>query len=157
VPDQKPPRADAGQRETLMALLQYQRESLLRKVAGADEEAARTPVVGSGTTLLWLIRHMARAELQWVAVRFAGQQLDLPGETVLPSDTVDSASAGYRAASARADAIAAAADLEDRCQGNAGDAPLRLRWVLLHLLEETARHAGHADILRELIDGSTGR
>jgi hypothetical protein len=100
---------------------------------------------------------MARAELLRVAVRFAGQPLDLPGETVLPSDTVDSASAGYRAASACADGIAAAADLADRCQGNAGDAPLRLRWVLLHLPEETARHAGHAGILRELIDGSTGR
>jgi uncharacterized damage-inducible protein DinB len=157
VPDRKPPRADASERETLMALLQYQRDSLLRKVAGVDEAAARAPLVGSGTTLLWLIKHMARAELLWVAVRFAGQHLDLSGEAVLPSDTVDSASTEYRDASARADAIAATADLEDRCQGNPDDAPLRLRWVLMHLLEETARHAGHADILRELIDGSTGR
>jgi Protein of unknown function (DUF664) len=76
VPDLKPPRVNAGERETLQALLQYQRDSLIRKITGAGEAAASRPVVG---------------------------------------------------------------------------------WVLMHLLEETARHAGHADILRELIDGVVGR
>jgi len=99
MPDRKPPRLAAGERETLLALLQYQRESLVRNVADAPGPAAREPAVGSGTTLLWLVKHMTRAEILWLAVRFAGRD----------------------------------------------DA------------QETARHAGHADILRELIDGSTGR
>jgi uncharacterized damage-inducible protein DinB len=157
VPDQKPPRVDGSERETVLALLQYQRDSLLRKIAGADEAAARTPAVGSGTTLLWLVKHLARAEVLWVAIRFAGQDTALPEENVTDADTIPSVSEGYRAASARADAIVATASMDDRCRGNPGDEPVRLRWVLMHLLEETARHAGHADILRELIDGSTGR
>jgi uncharacterized damage-inducible protein DinB len=157
MPDQKPPRVDGSERETLLALLRYQRESLLRKIAGVSEEDSRRALVGSGTTLAWLVRHMARAETLWLVVRFAGEDAELPGEAVQPSDTVASVSAGYRAACAMTDAIVAGSDLGEPCRGNSGDDPVRLRWVLMHLLEETARHAGHADILRELIDGSTGR
>jgi hypothetical protein len=138
-----------------MALLQFQRESLLRKLTGLDEEAARRRLVGSETTLLWLVKHLTRAELMWLGLRFAGHDIDLPDETVLPSDTVESVSADYRAACARADAIAAAAGLDEPCRRH--PEPANLRWVLMHMLEETARHAGHADILRELTDGSTGR
>jgi Protein of unknown function (DUF664) len=157
VPDQKPPRISGGEREVLAALLQFQRESLLRKLDGVDAAAARRPLVGSGTTLLWLVKHLARAELMWVGVRFAGLALELPDDAVLDSDTVESVSAGYRAATARADEIIATASLDQKCRQPPGDEPLALRWVVAHLLEETARHAGHADILRELIDGSTGR
>jgi uncharacterized damage-inducible protein DinB len=157
VADQKPPRVGGGERETVLALLQYQRDSLLRKIDGADEAAARTAAVASGTTLLWLVKHLARAEVLWVAIRFAGQDAVLPDEQVTEADTVASVSEGYRAATAETDAIIASSSLDDLCRGNAGDEPVRLRWVLMHLLEETARHAGHADILRELIDGSTGR
>jgi len=157
VPDQRPPRLAGGEREVLTGLLQFQRESLLRKVTGLDEEAARRQLVGSGTTLLWLIKHLAQAELLWFAVRFAGLDTDLPDDAVAASDTVASVSAGYRAATARADTIIATAGLDDPCKGVPGPEPLPLRWVVAHMLEETARHAGHADILRELVDGSTGR
>jgi hypothetical protein len=61
----------------LHALLQYQRESLVRKVAGLDETAARRPLVGSGTSLLWLMKHMAVAEAVWVQQRFAGQDVSI--------------------------------------------------------------------------------
>jgi uncharacterized damage-inducible protein DinB len=138
-----------------MALLKFQRESLLRKISGIDEDAVRRQLVASGTTLLWLVKHVTRMELMWVAVRFAGQDADLPDDTVQPSDTVESVSAEYRAACERADAIAAAASLDEPCRRH--PEPVSLRWVLMHMLEETSRHAGHADILRELIDGSTGR
>jgi len=94
VADQKPPRLAGSEAETLRALLRYQRDSLVRKVADLDDRTAFRSPVDSGTSLLWLIKHMARAEITW---------------------------------------------------------------VLMHLLEETARHAGHADILRELIDGQIGR
>jgi Protein of unknown function (DUF664) len=157
VSDQLPPRVAGGERDVLGALLQFQRESLLRKLDGVDASAARRALVGSGTTLLWLVKHLARMELTWLAVRFAGLDTELPDDTVLESDTVESLSARYRNATARADEIIAAASLDDLCQRAPGDQPLPLRWVVAHLLEETARHAGHADILRELIDGSTGR
>jgi hypothetical protein len=124
----------------------------VRKVAGASEADAARAVVGSGTTLLWLVGHLADAETTWVVRRFAGE----PG-TPAASSTVAEAVSAYRATWARVDAIVAAASLDDEC-ADIGDAPqVNLRWVLAHLLEETARHAGHADILRELIDGETGR
>ena len=154
--DRKPPRLAATEPETLLALLQYQRDSLIRKVEGADQVAARQSPVGSGTTLLWLPKHLAQAEIQWVVVRFAALDAVLPDDTVQPDDTTASIVAGYRAASARADAVVQTAGLEEPCRG-ADSGGINLRWILAHLLEETARHAGHADILRELIDGSTGR
>ena len=155
--DLKPPRLDSDERRTLLALLQYQRESLVRKVDGVDEEAARRELVGSGTTLLWLMKHIAHAETLWIVERFAAQQVQLDG-AVNADDTLDSAIQAYRNTWARVGAIVSSASLDDPCRGLAADeAPANLRWVLMHLLEETARHAGHADIIRELIDGSTGR
>jgi Protein of unknown function (DUF664) len=157
VPDLKPPRVNAGERKTRQALLQYQRDSLIRKLTGAGEAAARRPVVGSGTTLLWLVKHMTRAEIVWVAVRFAGQDGPVPDDAVQAGDTIPGVISGYRAAWARADSLTRAASLDEPCRGISRESLVNLRWVLMHLLEETARHAGHADILRELIDGTTGR
>jgi len=88
MPDHKPPPLVGDEWETLEALLRYQRESLLRKVSGLDETAARTPLVGSGTTHLWLVKHMARAELTWICHRFAGTDVALPHDTVEPADTL---------------------------------------------------------------------
>jgi uncharacterized damage-inducible protein DinB len=157
VADRKPPRLEGDERETLRALLQYQRESVARKVAGLDEAAARRPLVGSGTTLLWLLKHLARAETLWIAHRFAGTDDPVPDDTVQPDDTLASAVNAYRDTWRRVDAIVAAASLDDPCRNVGDERPVNLRWVLAHLLEETARHAGHADVLRELIDGQTGR
>src|SRR5215469_8699760 len=155
--DRKPPRLAGAERETLLALLEFQRDSLIRKVHGVDEVAARQSPVGSGTTLLWLLKHLAQAETRWVLTRFASQKTPLHDDTVQPDDTAASVIAGYRAASAEVDAVVRRAQLDELCRGDDGAEPVNLRWVLAHLLEETARHAGHADILRELIDGSTGR
>jgi hypothetical protein len=156
--DTKPPRWIGDERGTLLALLQYQRESLVRKVDGVDDGAARRSPVPSGTSLLWLTVHMARAESTWVHQRFAGVEPEVGDDTVGPEDTVASAVADYRRTWERTDALVAAAPtLDVLCRDTGGDPPVDLRWVLLHLLEETARHAGHADILRELADGSTGR
>jgi len=155
VADVKPPRDDAGEAATIRMLLQYQRESFARKLDGVDEAAARRSPVPSGTTLLWLATHMADAELLWVLVRFAG--LDA-GVLATDVDTVAAAVARYRATWSRVDEVIDAAATLDVTSTNTGDeSSVTLRWVLLHLLEETSRHAGHADILRELIDASTGR
>jgi hypothetical protein len=157
VPDQRPPRLVGDERETLHALLQYQRESVARKLAGVGEADARRPMVPTGTTLLWLVKHLARAETQWILRRFAGLDVELPDETVLPDDTVASAVGTYQRTWSRVDAVVVTAGLDTVCADVGADPPVNLRWVLAHLLEETARHAGHADIVRELIDGATGR
>jgi uncharacterized damage-inducible protein DinB len=155
--DVKPPRSFGDEREVLMTLLQYQRESLARKVVGVDDEAARRSPVNSGTTLLWLVRHLAVAERLWIIHRFAGgQQPSLAPKA--SNDTVDSALAAYHQTWADVDAVIAATASLDQVSviGDDSGRPT-LRWILAHLLEETARHAGHADILRELVDGTTGR
>jgi hypothetical protein len=158
VPDLKPPRLVSGERETLHALIQYQRDSFVRKVTGVNEADARRSLVGSGTTLLWLIKHMTHAESLWIVRRFAGRELDLPPESVDSCDTVESAIGTYKEVWVRVDAIIAAApSLDEICRDVGDDSDVNLRWLLMHLLEETSRHAGHADVLRELIDGATGR
>jgi hypothetical protein len=155
--DQKPPRYVSGERETLLALLQYQRESFVRKVDGVDETSARKRFVDSGTTLLWLTKHLARAEDLWIIQRFAGRPGIVVDDTVGTADTVADAIETYRATWARVDTIVAESSLDTPCHDTGAESPVNLRWVLMHLLEETARHAGHADILRELVDGQTGR
>jgi hypothetical protein len=157
--DRKPPRLVGAERETVLALWQFQRESLVRKVEGVDEQDARRSPAESGTTLLWLMKHMSTAEMLWIAHRFAGSDISVvPDDAVGDGDTVAAAIAGYRATWTRVDRLVAAApNLDAVCAQVGAEAPVNLRWVLMHLLEETARHAGHADILRELIDGSAGR
>ena len=156
--DERPPRFAGAERDTLLALLQFQRESLVKKLSGVDDEAARRRLVVSDTTLLWLAKHMTRAETVWFVFRFAGLDVTVPDDTVRPEDTLEAAVDTYRAIWDRADTIVAAASLDDVCRrADPGLPAVNLRWVLAHMLEETARHAGHADILRELIDGETGR
>lgn len=155
--DKKPPRSSGDEREVLMMLLQYQRESLARKVFGVEEAAAHRSPVASGTTLLWLVRHLADAERLWIIHRFAGGEKPPPG-AASSHDTLDAALTAYRQTWVDVDAVIAATPTLDDVSVIADDSgQVTLRWILVHLLEETARHAGHADILRELIDGVTGR
>ncbi len=152
MPDHKPPRYTTDERTTVLALLRYQRESFVRKVTGVSEaDAARSPL-SSGTSLLWLAQHLAEAEHLWFVRRFAGEDEILP-----PARTLAEAITRYRNTWTRVDEIVAAAKLDALTTNTGDESPVNLRWVLMHLLEETARHSGHADVLRELIDGSTGR
>jgi hypothetical protein len=151
VPDLKPPRLVGDDRGTLQLLLQYQRDSFVRKVTVPEDEGARV-LVASGTSLLWLTQHLAHAEKLWFLVRFAGIDVDLTPRATL-ADAIDE----YCATWARVDDVIAQSSLDDLCRNIDVEPNVSLRWVLAHMLEETARHAGHADILRELIDGSTGR
>jgi hypothetical protein len=113
--------------------------------------------VPSGTSLLGLVKHLTHVERFY----FLGERFDDSGATMRPTaeETVDSVLAGYRDAVERANrVIEACPDLTLPAPRPArrGPAP-SMRWVLVHMIEETGRHAGHADILREQIDGSTGR
>jgi uncharacterized damage-inducible protein DinB len=157
VPDEKPPRLEGDERQTLQVLLQYHRDSMVRKVTGVSDADARRTFVDSGTTLLWLLKHMALAESMWILRRFAGEDVELPSDTVQPNDTLTAAVDTYRRTWAQVGAVVAVSNLDDSCRNMVEGAPVNLRWVLTHLLAETARHAGHADVLRELIDGTTGR
>jgi hypothetical protein len=101
---------------------------------------------------------MAAAEITWLQLRFAGLPVETPDDSLRPSDTLDAAIALYQSIWAESDGIASrSASLNDVCRNPETLPQVNLRWVLSHLLEETARHAGHADIIRELIDGGTGR
>ena len=156
--DHKPPRLVDDERTTVLALLQYQRESLVKKLSGISEDAARSSPVPSGTSLLWLIQHLTNAESLWILHRFAGQVAEVDPRVSAPEVSVEAAIAGYRAMWDRTNAvIEAASSLSQPCIVPVDEGMLSLRWVLMHLLEETARHAGHADIIREVIDGEVGR
>ena len=155
--DRKPPRDIGDDRTTLTSLLRYQRESVVGKLDGLSDDDARRSPVPTGTSLLWLVKHLTRAEALWVLHRFAGQPLDIADDALTADDSVAAVVAGYRAMWARVDGVVAAASMDDLCVASDTAEVPDLRWVLAHLLQETARHAGHADILRELIDGQTGR
>jgi uncharacterized damage-inducible protein DinB len=154
--DQKPPRLAADDRATLLGLLQYQRDSLVRKVSGVGDDEARKSPVPSGTSLLWLANHVADAESTWVLHRFAQQP---PGRDEAEHATeIEGAIDRYRRVWSAVDAVVERAPtLDDACPQFDGQSGVNLRWILAHLLQETARHAGHADILREIGDGTTGR
>lgn len=158
MPDLRPPRFAGDERQTLMALWRYHHESFLRKLDGVSDLDGARRLVGSDTTLIWLADHLAEAGHTWIVERFLGQPLDPPA-TAAASETVSGAAERCRRAFAEVTAIVDDHDLDELAATPVhGDAePVNLRWIVAHLLEETARHAGHADILRELIDGSTGR
>ena len=162
IPFEETPR-QGTERETLRSFLQQNRSVVLWKLDGIDEEAARTSPVGSGTTLLGVVKHLAWVERWWFVDFVGGTRLTYPwdgddpdGEfRIAEGDTIDSVSALYATAVAEANAVIdAAADLD--VTGGEGDKERSLRWVLIHMIEETARHAGHLDIVREVVDGSVG-
>jgi uncharacterized damage-inducible protein DinB len=147
----------SSESDTYLAFLGYLRESVDRKVADLPDEVARRRLVASQTTLLGLVKHLAYVEIYWAQRRLAGDE-SAPGGDAFdldPSDTVESVRRLYAEAGARTDEIVrACTDLEQPlARGRHG---LTVRWMLAHLLQETARHAGHVDILREVIDGRTG-
>jgi hypothetical protein len=157
VTDHKPPGIVADEKTTLAGFLSYLRDAIAAKVADGPEPQVREPGVASGTNLLGLIRHLTHVERFY----FLGENVrSWPGTfRARESDTVASVLAGYRAAVDEANAVIEACDdLGGPAPRSArpGPAP-SMRWLLTHMIEETGRHAGHADILRERIDGVTGR
>lgn len=154
--DIHPPRVIADERTSLLVALQFQRESLVRKVSDVDESAARTSPVASGTSLHWLVRHCKFAEEVWIVRNYAGRTIEAFDESA--DRTMVEAIEAYRATWPVVDALVrGAASLDEPVAGGRSGVDVSLRWALMHLLEEIARHAGHADIIRELIDGSGGR
>ncbi|MFI9550631.1 DinB family protein [Nonomuraea endophytica] len=142
--DTPPPRTGGSETEVLRGFLDYLRTSIAAKVNGAPEPQVRTAGVPSGTNLLGLLNHLTFVE----RATFLGEKVTNWPATfrAAPADSVADVVTRYRETVERANEVL------DRNTDPAG-----VRWALAHMIEETGRHAGHADILRELIDGATGR
>jgi hypothetical protein len=155
--------------QMLLDFLTAQRATALDIVAGLNEAAWHRSVVPSGWTPAGLIEHLSGAQFHWFIGVVAGEDTSPPADAeVEPYDptaafVTDWSSADiiaeYREVSARADAILAVTPLSAAPRGRHGDLeapqPPNVRWVVLHVIEEIARHCGHLDIGRELLDGAT--
>jgi uncharacterized damage-inducible protein DinB len=149
--------AAGGEREVLETFLDLYRGIVVRKVSGLSAEAARRRLVPSATTLAGLVRHLASVEREWFAGVLDGRPAEVAddGWSVDEVTDVETLVADYELACAESRRVAARFALDDTVpMPRLGR--VSLRWIYVHLIEETARHAGHADILREQIDGATG-
>lgn len=166
MPDQwtDPPVRDTDL-DTLTTFLRALRDSIERKVEGVSPVDARRPMVPSGTSLAGLVRHLADVENYWFRfVMVSESEIPFYGfgddGAFSTAEDVDLGEAldRYRQAQADTDRIVAASTGPDQLAARAhGEQTPTLRWALVHVIDETARHAGHADILRELLDGEVGR
>jgi hypothetical protein len=167
---------DSGisERDRLQYFLDEQRNAVVAIIEGLGEAELHTPVLPSGWTPIGLIRHLAGAEAMWFQWVVLGTQPqvtwddgidDPPYDPEAPFSTEHSSSAvieQYRRQCEKSNEILQSLDLHAALLGEHGldwpDEPITdLRWVVLHMIEETARHAGHLDAARELLDGVTGR
>jgi hypothetical protein len=155
---------DDDEKAVLLMFLAAQRASVLAIVDGLDDQALATSVLPSGWTPLGLVEHLGDAERHWFQEVVTGRadpspwpDDETPERTPRPVPLVFDF---YRAQCARSDAILAVTPLSapprGRHDGPLGEEVTDLRWIVLHMIEETARHAGHLDIARELLDGKTG-
>ena len=146
--------------------LDAQRIGLIRKVEGVSDELARRTPTASSLSLLGLMKHVATWEQRWFQVIMAGRQVPDRWPEVTPDphdaelvvrdcDTVAHWIAVYREHIESSNAIAASMDLDASC-ARTDIIECNVRYVLFHMIEETARHAGHADIIRETLDGTRG-
>jgi uncharacterized damage-inducible protein DinB len=155
------PRIDADELGTALAFLSFARNCVLKKAEGLSDEQLRRVMVPSGTSILCLVQHLTEAERCWFGHHLAGADWDVDreqGMVVATSRTAADVLEAYRVAIAASDrAIRYVGDPAARfvipIEGNRHS----LRWLMAHMSSETARHAGHADILREQLDGVTGR
>ena len=161
--------ANEAEDEVLRAFLRGQRESVLAVVEELDEEAWHRSVVPSGWTPAGLLEHLGGAEWHWFQGVVAGKQPEVPSDPAKdqpPYDplsvvfTTNTPSAEvvtfYRNQCAQSEVVLAITPLSAPPLGKHGRyEPPNVRWVVLHMIEETARHAGHLDIARELLDGTT--
>lgn len=162
----EPPLA-AAERETLTAFLDYYRAVILDKAAGLDDEQLHQTLGPSTLTLGNLVHHLALAEYYWFHETFAGGSPQEPWAgrvpesdwefTVAPDlDTEVIVSRYIEACQRSREIVDRAESLDEMAVRESWGRSCSLRWILIHMIEETARHAGHADLIRESIDGEVG-
>lgn len=162
------PATNADERSMLEGFLDYHRQTLEMKCAGLDDDRLRTASVPpSELSLMGLVRHMADVERSWFRRVLADEDApplyysdeDRDGEFHLTdTHTWEEAYATWQAEIAAARSNSARFALDDASQGRSRftEEPITLRWIYTHMIEEYARHNGHADLLRERLDGATG-
>jgi hypothetical protein len=164
-PQMHTPRPDEAVPADEMAMarswLTHLRESAIYKIEGLNDEQMRWQPAPTANSLGTILRHLGLSERLWVRAIFAGEEMDMSWRATMfdqpPDDwSADDVIAFYRAEMAAADAVLDAAESFD-LPSSGPLRPTTLRWVMYHLIEEVARHAGHMDITRELLDGQTGR
>ena len=151
------------EKDLLKGFLDWYREGIILKLRGLTKEQATKRLVRTPTTLLGVVKHLAYVEQGWFQRRLMGRKLPVPWTAedpdadfrIEPDETVDGIIAFYKDAVAESDRIIAASNLDDEERSD-GEERATLRWILVHMIEETARHAGHCDILREQTDGVVG-
>lgn len=157
------PPEDADERGTLTGLLDFLRATVELKLTGLTEQQAfARPVTPSALTPAGVVKHLTGVERFWFAIDFAGQDVEWPWTDEDPhgcfplaaDDTVAGLLEAYRTECARSREITAAASFDDvaRSEGMR----FTLRYAVAHLIDETARHLGHLDLLRESTDGEVG-
>ena len=156
-PQRTEPPHRSGERATLAGFLEFQRETLAWKCAGlTDAQLRERPVTPSGLSLLGLVRHLAEVERGWFREDLLGERLDplwAAGTDFAVEDAdVAGAFAAWQAECARSRSIVEALPSLDVV----GTGGYSARWIITHMIEEYARHNGHADLIRERLDGSTG-
>jgi uncharacterized damage-inducible protein DinB len=152
-----------GEKESLHVSLDRHRDVVLWKLDGLDDEQLRRPMTPSGTSVLGLVKHLAAVEYGWFCETFGRETEPLPFDDddenadmrAEPHETTADIVEFYGRARAAADRVIDELKVDDVGTAWFGDT-VSMRWVLIHMIEETARHAGHMDIVRELIDGMTG-
>lgn len=161
--DRDPPPVHDDERATLIAFLDYLRESVVAKLSDVTDEVAHASHLPSRTSLYWLGTHMAAVEInqfQRILDGRAGDALVPPAPPPPEADRMSDVVRRYKTACEESRRILAGfSDLGTLARGvsrRSGHRPTA-RWVLVHMIEETARHAGHLDILREELDGTVGR
>ena len=153
------PSGSDDEKTQLIAYLDLQRNAVVGKLDGLSEEQARWKPAPTANSLLNLVVHLTGVERNWFQFVIAGRNVERDRDAELaelpPDVTIASAVEAYRGVIDECNEILRNADMDAACRGK-GREQLNVRWVVLHLLEEIARHAGHADITRELIDGTVG-
>jgi hypothetical protein len=149
------PTGNDDERELLLGWLRYLRGAVIRNVEGLSDEQARWTPDGKLISPLGVMNHLTNVEWRWIDGSMRGAEVSRSEAEFRPGPelTVAAGLAAYRSRAEATDAAVRTMALTDPCRREAGT---DLRWVLLHLINETARHAGHADATRELLDGTTG-
>ncbi len=149
-----------GEKQILSEFLDQQLDVILWKLDGLKDEQLRQPITPSGMCLLALVKHVAGAAYYWLCEVFRRPFEPWPGaETdnveLDPGDTTDGVLGYYARARAASDQAISELDLETTGTTWLGDT-VSFRWAILHVIEHSAQHAGHADLMRERIDNTTG-
>jgi uncharacterized damage-inducible protein DinB len=141
--------------ELYLRWLGYLRGAVLRKIEGLSDADARWTPEGALIPLLGIVNHLTQVEWRWIDGGIRGEDVSRSEQEFRPGPalTVATAVGAYRDRAAATDQAVRSTPLSARC---AWGEDTDLRWVVLHLINETARHAGHADATRELLDGTTG-